>query len=356
MALDSEDCLHLSGNMHNAPLVYYRMERPFDISSLQVVPYMTGLNESSCTYPDFFTGPLGELVFMYRFGSSGSGNQIFNSYDTETKIWTRLLGQPLLDGEGANNAYLVSPVQGPDGYFHITWVWRATPNAETNHDVGYARSRDLVNWENGLGQPLTIPIKLSSPATVDPVPQYGGVINNNTKIGFDAEGRAVVVYHKYDSQGNTQLYNARVENGAWVRHQTTNWSYRWNFSGGGTLVFEVEIEPIQVHPNGQITQRFYRIDRGWGAYLIDPVTLTAIEEIDPPLPYPRHLDVPESTTPGMHVRWAFDSGSGDDPDVRYMLRWESLDSNRDMPRETIPPPTQLRLYAIKSSALALAPE
>jgi hypothetical protein len=30
-----------------------------------------------------------------------------------------------------------------------------------------------------------------------------------------------------------------------------------------------------------------------------------------------------------------------------MLRWETLDSNRDMPRSPILPPTRLRLYGFK---------
>ena len=37
------------------------------------------------------------------------------------------------------------------------------------------------------------------------------------------------------------------------------------------------------------------------------------------------------------------------PDLRYVLRWETLDANRDQPRQgLLPPPSMLRLYAIKS--------
>ena len=46
-------------------------------------------------------------------------------------------------------------------------------------------------------------------------------------------------------------------------------------------------------------------------------------------------DTPESTTPGMVVRWAQDAGKGPDSNVLYMLRWETLESNADMPRATI---------------------
>ena len=52
----------------------------------------------------------------------------------------------------------------------------------------------------------------------------------------------------------------------------------------------------------------------------------------------------QSTTAGMHVRWADDAGAGPDPAILYMLRWETLDSNRDMATSPIPPPTRLRLY------------
>ena len=31
---------------------------------------------------------------------------------------------------------------------------------------------------------------------------------------------------------------------------------------------------------------------------------------------------------------------------RYLLRWETLGANRDQPRDEIPPPSALRLYAL----------
>ena len=37
MALDRDHCLHLSGNMHNDSLVYFKTERPFDIASFKKV-------------------------------------------------------------------------------------------------------------------------------------------------------------------------------------------------------------------------------------------------------------------------------------------------------------------------------
>src|SRR5690606_33935290 len=135
---------------------------------------------------------------------------------------------------------------------------------------------------------------------VDAVPAGGGMINNNTKVGFDADNRPVVVYHKYDGEGSTQLYNARFENGAWVVHQTSDWDYRWDFGGGGTLVFEIEVEPLELLGDGTLIQRYYHAQYGgWGAFQLNPETLAAEADIEPPLPYPRELDTPESATPEM---------------------------------------------------------
>ncbi|HMJ51908.1 MAG TPA: BNR repeat-containing protein [Polyangiaceae bacterium] len=347
MAIDDDGYIHVAGNMHSVPLVYFRTTQALDIHSFVQVPSMVGSNEQSCTYPQFFRGPAGALIFAYRDGVSGSGNYVFNSYDLPTRTWKRLLATPLVDGQGARNAYPVGPLKGPDGFFHLVWVWRETADAATNHDLSYARTNDLVAWQTGGGQPLTLPISLATSDIVDPVPERGGMINNNTKVGFDSQKRPVVAYHKFDANGNTQLYNARFENGRWVTYPTSSWNYRWDFSGTGTLVFQIELEGVKVQPDGSLTQTWYHAQYGgWGAFRLDETTLRAVATIAPPLPYPRALDQPESTTPGMIVRWCADSGESTDG-VSYLLRWETLASNQDMPRATIPPPTKLRLYGFR---------
>jgi hypothetical protein len=353
MAVDGGGFLHVSGNMHGVPLIYFRTSTPLDAGTFQGIPSMVGTNEAQCTYPQFFQGPTGNLVFAYRDGSSGNGNYIFDTYDLATRSWSRLINTPLLDGQGTYSAYPVGPILGPDGYYHLVWVWRDTPDAATNHDLSYIRSRDLVSWQTAGGTALALPIRYGTAPIVDPVPAMGGIINNNTKIGFDAQMRPIVAYHKYDAAGNTQLYNARFENGAWVPHQTSSWSYRWAFGGQGTLVFEIEVEEPKLQPDGSLTQEWFHDQYGgWGAFRLDPTTLAATATIVLPRPYPMALDTPESPTPGMVVRWAFDTGAGPDPSVLYMLRWETLESNRDMarPADQIPPPTRLRLYGIRQAA------
>jgi hypothetical protein len=358
LAADKQGYLHLSGRMHNDPLYYWRSSQPLNISTFKK-QIMTGADESSCTYPKFFIGPIGDIVFSYRNGSSGDGDTIFNYYNATEQIWNRLLSSKLINGLNSatgekNSAYIVGPVKGPDDYWHMVWTWRADANAETNHDLSYARTKDLQTWEKGDGTKLTLPITILNADIVDPVPSGGGMINNNTKVGFDSQKRPVIIYHKNDPSGFTQLYNARFENGAWVPHQTTNWSYTWAFSGMHTLVFEIEVDGVRAYPNGQLKQLYYHKQYGgWGGLLLNETTLAAVQTIAPPYPYPASLATVESTYPDMWPRWWPDSGSGPNPDIYYMLRWETLSSNFDQPRAVEPPSTMLRVYGIKRSVMAL---
>lgn len=96
---------------------------------------MTNMEEERCTYPRFMVGSDGQLLFMYRSGRSGNGRSFFNRYDLASQTWSRFLDTPLFDGEELRNAYPIGPLKGPDGKFHIIWVWRDTPDCATNHDL-----------------------------------------------------------------------------------------------------------------------------------------------------------------------------------------------------------------------------
>jgi hypothetical protein len=348
MAVDSAGQIHVSGNMHCHPLVYFRTERPGDITSFRQFPAMVGRNEQRCTYPRFLHGPKGELIFTYRDGRSGSGDQYCNVYDAETGTWRRLVESPLFSGGGKMNAYFVGPVQDKSGVFHICWVWRNTPDCATNHDLCYARSKDLMCWETSDGRPLSLPITLATAEVVDPVPPGGGMINGNTKIGFDADGRPVISYHKFDAQGKTQLYNARRGTDGWRIYQTSDWDYRWEFQGGGTIRFEIGFGPVVTGPVGSLTQTWQHVKHGSGNWQLDPQTLKPVGKASRRSGLPKSFSRVESAWPGTEVRMAADQGLNDDPKVRYVLRWETLPSNRDRPRpEPFPSPTMLRLYEVR---------
>lgn len=347
LAADDDGYLHLSGDMHVVPLKYFRSARPHDASSFEQFARMVGRDEERTTYPHFFRGPKNEFLFTYRSGSSGNGDQIFNVYNSNTRQWRRLLDRPLTDGEGERNAYFDGPTKGPDGYFHLAWVWRETPDAASNHDLCHARSQDLVHWEAGNGRPLNLPITLKTSPVVDPVPEKGGIINGNTRIGFDDQGRVTISYHKNDAAGNTQPWTARLESGQWKYYQITNWPYRWDFGGGGSLVSEIRLGPVTREQDGTLTQTYSHRKFGGGTWTTDPQTLRATGVIHRQL-MPPELARVEGTFSGLRVKWAEDAGDSDRSDLRYVLRWETLEPNRDRPREgPLPPPSMLRLYLIQ---------
>lgn len=351
MAVDDEGYVHLSGNMHCVPLIYFRGREPYDIGSLQRVPSMVGRNEGRCTYPRFLRGARNELIFTYRDGGSGNGDQIWNVYEPGTATWRRLFDAPLFSGQGRMNAYFVGPVRGPDGTFHVCWVWRDTPDCATNHDLCYARSKDLIRWETSRGRPLRLPITLETAEVVDPVPAAAGMINGNTRIGFDSEGRVILSYHKFDAAGSTQLYNARREAAGWRIYQTSDWDYRWDFRGGGTIRFEIGLGPVRVEPDGSLSQRYRHVKHGSGNWRLDENTLKPIGQAARRGALPAEILELESARPGMGVRTAEDLGQSDEPGVRYLLRWETLPSNRDRPRPGDPlPPSMLKLYKLSTPA------
>ena len=352
LTADDDGFLHVSGNLHVNPLVYFRTAKPLDITTFERVPGgMTGKDEARATYPVFFRGPGGKMYFAYRDGSSGNGNQIYNVWDGKTKTWARVMDKPFTDGEGERNAYLSEPQLGPDGMFHIAWVWRESPDASTNNNPSYARSKDLIHWENSAGKPFALPITLKSGEVIDPIPVGGGIINGNLRIGFDGEKQPVLTYHKYDAKGNLQIYNARREHAEWnIVQVSPDWDYRWDFKGGGSIPFEVRPGGVSVAPDGRLQQSWSHKKFGSGIWYSDPKTLKVVERAPSKPAYPASLTKVQGKFPGLEIRWAGDSGKSGEKGVRYALRWETMGAYRDRPRppEETPPPHPLRLVKLLS--------
>jgi hypothetical protein len=348
-SFDDEGFIHLSGNMHNVPLVYFRTRQPLEIETFERIPSMTGHRENRVTYPRFFRGPGRQFIFTYRDGGSGNGDQLYNIYDPTTRTWRRLLDQPLVSGEGKKNAYLQGPTSGPDGFWHLIWMWRDTPDCATNHRMSYARSRDLIHWEKSSGQPLELPITFDTCDVVDDVPARAGLLNVNQYLGFDSQNRPVVSYHKFDDNGQTQVYNARLEEGVWKVYQTSDWDYRWWFEGGGSIVVEIRHSGVSRAPDHGLVQSYSHPKHGSGRWLLDEETLKPIGKAPSSrAAYPASLRQVESDFPGMQANIRTDGGRSGRPGISYLLRWETLGSNRDRPRQgPLPEPSPLRVYEIK---------
>lgn len=353
MAFDEDGCLHVSGNMHCVPLIYFKASKPGDATSLERITTMVDpAIEKRVTYPVFFRGPTGQLIFRYRDGGSGKGNDIYNAYDLKSRSWRRLLDTPLTDGQGRMNAYFAQPTLGPDGVFHVWGVWRDTPDCATNHHLSYARSRDLLRWEKGDGQAIRLPITVHNVDIVDPTPPGGGLLNGLSALGFDAQRRPIISYHKYDAAGGSQIFCARLEDGTWRPYQVTDWKdIRFDFKGGGSLPgSEVGMGAVTREADGSLTMslRNPKENRTW---VLDETTLKPVRlaTAKPGPRYPAVWNRLESTFPGMQKRRCESQGDRPDPRVRHALCWEALPANRDRPREgALPEPAMLRLCTLVS--------
>lgn len=355
LAVDRQGCLHVSGNMHGVPLVYFRSEKPYDIHSLRALHRMTGQDEKRVTYPQFLHDAQGRLVFMYRDGASGNGRRFFNAYDEATRQWRRLVDTPVFDGTAQSmNAYPGTFHQGEDGLYHVVWMWRDTPDAATNHHISYARTADFQHWENAAGKALNLPITpLDENTHVDPVGPRKGLINMSFGVGLDTQRRPVVTYHKYDPQGMSQVYAARWEGERWNIRPLTDWKWRWEFGGGGSIPSMVGASGVRVLDDGRLIVHLHNRKLGGGAYELDPETLDLRDKVSLPPAYPGGIRRLESDFPGMGARLTHDKGRSHEEaraagKTAFFLKWETLGSNRDRPRQPpLPDPSMLRLYGVR---------
>jgi hypothetical protein len=186
---DGAGYLHVSFDHHGNPLRYCRSRQPGSLDLTELLP-MTGQQEKNVTYPEFHRFPNGDLLFLYRDGSSGNGNLVLNRYRPKTQQWTRL-HSVLIDGEGQRNAYWQACID-THGTIHVSWVWRESPNVASNHDMAYARSLDGgLTWQKSTGETYRIPITAATAEYAARIPQNSELINQ-TAITADAAGNPYI--------------------------------------------------------------------------------------------------------------------------------------------------------------------
>lgn len=353
MALDRAGQLHVAGDMHNVPLIYFRTTTPGDVTTLTKIPSMADpADEQLETYPVFLYNSDGALIYNYRNGGSGNGSTYYNIYNENTQTWSRLFDQPLFDGQGQHNSYPSNPSLGPDGNFHMVWVWRATADAATNSNLCYARSADLVNWETIDGSPITLPILYSTPGViVDPVPIYGGLLNGIPQIGFDASKNLIISYYKFDKELNTQVYFAQHKpTQGWKITQASDWKGRFWGKGIGALPNVPKISAVSALEDGNLKMSYSNGSQS-GVWIIDPHTLKPFTEVPLVSGLPPEITTLRSSFPGMGVVTSNDAGASGSTRERYILRWEALPTNNDLPRNPpYPDPSPLQVYLLQSSS------
>lgn len=198
------------------------------------------------TYPRFIPTPSGKLLFTYRSGSSGGGDEVLLEYSGTTGTWTTVGQYTTRSGSYTGtfasgtdrNAYFDMTVFDSSGRLHATWCWRETPDASSNHDLLYAYSDDVGRtWKNQLGAQIGVAgssfIGVTTPGIIAwSIPQSRNYINNSA-MATDRQGRVhLVAWHLPDAEPNQAFDQAvtsksryhhywRGTDGIWRRNPTT---------------------------------------------------------------------------------------------------------------------------------------
>lgn len=230
--VDGEGYLHLSWDHHNNVLHYCRSVQPESLELTDQMP-MTGKFENKVSYPEFYKMPDGNLLFFYRDGGSGQGNLILNQYTTRTKQWTQLQSN-LVDGEGQRNAYWQACADAR-GTIHLSWVWRETPDVASNHDMGYARSKDGGRtWEKSTGDRYRLPITAATAEYACTIPQSSELINQ-TSMSADASGNPyIATYWREAGSAVPQYHIVYNHKKKWQNQSLELRTTPFSLSGGGT--------------------------------------------------------------------------------------------------------------------------
>ncbi|MDH6342199.1 hypothetical protein M2480_002107 [Parabacteroides sp. PFB2-12] len=246
--VDGEGFLHVSWDHHGHALRYAKGIAPYSLT-LGEKEAMTGETEENVTYPEFFRMPDGDLLFMYRDGSSGRGNLVMNRYSTETQKWTRVQTN-LIDGENKRNAYWQACVDA-HGVIHVSWVWRESWLVETNHDLCYAQSTDGgVTWTDSQGTPYPLPIRQESAEIVCHIPQESELINQ-TSMTTDAYGNPYIATYWREANDTVPQYHIVYQNDK--KWHSLNLGFRstpFTLKGGGTKMIPIS-RPQLVVGKGQ---------------------------------------------------------------------------------------------------------
>ena len=223
MMVDEEGYLHVSFDHHGHKLNYCR----------GIAPGSLELGEKV-----FYSLSGGDLLFVYRSGSSGRGNLVMNRYSLKNHAWTRVQ-DVLIDGENQRNAYWQLYVD-EKGTIHLSWVWRETWHVETNHDLCYARSFDNgVTWYQSNGEKYQLPITASNAEYACRIPQNSELINQ-TSMSADADGKPYIATYWREPGSDVPQYRIVWNDGkTWKYRQVTDRKTPFSLKGGGTKMIPV---------------------------------------------------------------------------------------------------------------------
>jgi hypothetical protein len=263
IAVDGSGVLHIAWDHHGHDLRYARGLRAGGLE-LGKPQGMTGQAEGAVTYPQFYLLSGGDLLFLYRDGSSGRGNVLLNRYDVAGGEW-QIVQHPLIDGQDERNAYVNQLAIDAGGGWHLSWTWRESWDVATNHDILYAFSPDEGrSWRTSSGEPYALPITAASAEVARHVPQ-GSELINQTSMTVDSHGRPMIVtYWRPADSEVPQFHLVWHDGGRWHTSQVGERKLAFRLSGGGTKRIPISRPQVLAGDEGAVYVVFRDEERGGG--------------------------------------------------------------------------------------------
>jgi hypothetical protein len=165
---------------------------------------------------------------------TGSGDVLLNRYEVRRGAW-RVLHHPLIAGEGQRNAYPNQLAVDARGGWHVSWVWRQSPDVASNHDVMYAYSPDEGrSWRTRSGAKYSLPITASTAEIAWRVPQ-GSELINQTSMTVDSAGHPLIATYWRETDSEVPQLRLVWHDGArWRVSQVGARTTAFRLAGGGT--------------------------------------------------------------------------------------------------------------------------
>lgn len=241
---DGDGYLHMAFDHHGHRLKYCRSVAPLSAEMGELSP-MTGSNEGNVTYPEFYRLADGDLLFVYRDGSSGNGNMVMNHYSVKEKKWSRVQTN-LIDGEGKRNAYWQMCVDKA-GTIHLGWVWRESASVNTNHDMCYARSYDKGHtWQRSDGTQYALPINASNAEYALRIPQNSELINQTSICADEGGHPCIASYWRAEGETVPQYRVVWHDGKLWHSGQVTERTTPFSLSGVGTKMIPISRPKVAI--------------------------------------------------------------------------------------------------------------
>lgn len=265
IGIDGNGVVHMVWGLHNAPMQYVQGRPGDELTFTDEMP-MTGQNEESVTYPQFFRIANGDLLFMYRDGASGRGNIMLNRYKLETERW-QPVQHPLIDGGGKLSPYVNPIAIDEEGNLHLSWNWRESPDVASNHDIAYAYSPDEgENWFTSSEEPYELPINAENAEIIKEIPQNSELINQ-TSMYVTPEGNPVIATYWRPEGAKIPQYHIIFYNGnnqKWETRQVGERNTEFSLSGFGTKRIPVARPLVLAGDQNELYMIFRDFERGGG--------------------------------------------------------------------------------------------